>query len=55
MLSVSEPDNCCFLESEIILIKNIVVDQDDEIMIAGQKFLQQHNFYTSPSSSEVGI
>lgn len=55
MLSVAEPDNCCFIENEIILIKNIIVDKEDKILIIGQKFLKQSDFYGCPSSSDIGI
>lgn len=55
MLSVSEPNNCCVIEEEIIVIKNIVVDGNDEIMIIGQTFQKKTNFYSTPSSSDVGI
>lgn len=55
MLSITEPDNSCFLEDQIILIKNFIVNKEDKILIIGQKFLNQRDFYNIPSSSDIGI
>lgn len=50
MLSISEPDNCCSVDKE-----NIVIDQEDRITIIGQKLLEKSDFYRTPSFSDIGI
>lgn len=55
MLSVSEPDNCCVIQIDIIHIKIIMVDCNNEIIIAGQKFHKKSDFYSKPRSSDIGV
>lgn len=54
MLSISEPDNCCSIEDQLIFIKNII-NKEDKIIIIGQTFLNQSNFYATPKYSDNGI
>ncbi|CAH1170530.1 unnamed protein product [Phaedon cochleariae] len=55
-LGTTEPNNCCKInENDIVIIKN-VLSHDNKVFIIGQKFLQIENFYTSPcESSDLGI
>lgn len=55
LLSLSEPDNCCSIENKIILIKNIVLNTENQLLIIGQKFLKKRDFYEKPYSSALGI
>lgn len=55
MLCIDHPNNCCTLNGDIILIKNIVY-YNNEFKFIGRKFLIVENFYTCPcESKEVGI
>lgn len=56
LLTISEPNNCCCLrDNSIVIIKNIVT-VDSQLTLLVQKFLKLIDFYISPSkSSELGI
>lgn len=54
-LSINEPDNCCRINSDIVIIKNILIGLD-EMKLITQKFEVLGEFYESPcKSSELGI
>lgn len=54
-LKICEPDNCCYLNGSVILIKNFI-QTENGIMILGHEYLEKKNFYDTPcESSELNI
>lgn len=55
-LSIKPPDNCCFINEDIVCLQNIATTSTDKYMVISRKFEIIDKLYNYPcSSTDLGI